>query len=303
MNRWLRVQLFALKTGMKPWVDHPISNFMNALVLSIALALPWSLVQGVSAMLPSMDRWIGDPEISIFFKVKTPLPVVEDARARVMRERAVSGAEIVEPARALSILKEQSQFPDLADALPENPLPYTLVVRFRLGRDIDEARMAGWIDNWKTLDGVEHVQFDSAWIRRLRTLLTSLQLLALGVSGLVGVLVVIVTFNTVRLQLVGQKAEVQVLKSLGATDSEVGRPTLWWALSLAILAYAMAYAGVLLAMLAADRSVGAYIREFDRQFGFGSPALVWTLIGLAGWTLLVMLGAWASVKRTVWNIR
>ncbi len=303
MNRWFRVQLFAIKTGMKPWVDHPIGNFMNALVLSIALALPWSLVQGVSAMLPSMDRWIGDPEISVFFKVKTPLSVVEDARARVLRERAVSGAEIIPPEKALLILKEQSQFPDLADALPDNPLPYTLVVRFRLGKDVDESLMAGWISAWKQLDGVEHVQFDSQWIRRLRTLLTSLQLLALGVSALVGILVVIVTFNTVRLQLVGQKAEVHVLKSLGATDSEVGRPTLWWSLSLALLAYGMAYAGVAVTMLAADKAVGSYIREFDRHFGFTSPSAIWAFIGLAGWTLLVMLGAWASVKRTVWSIR
>ena len=275
MNRWLRVQLFAIRTGMNPWLDHPVSNFMNALVLAIALALPWSLVQGVSAMLPSMDRWIGDPEISIFFKVKTPLSVIEDARARVMRERAVSGAEIVEPAKALAILKEQSQFPDLADALPENPLPYTLVVRFRLGKDVNESIMTGWVSAWKQLDGVEHVQFDSQWIRRLRTLLTSLQLLALGVSALVGILVVIVTFNTVRLQLVGQKQEVHVLKSLGATDAEVGRPTLWWSLSLALLAYGMAYAGVAVAMLAADRAVGTYIREFDRFFGFSAPSPVW----------------------------
>jgi cell division transport system permease protein len=303
MTRWLRVQWFAIQSGMKPWLDHPISNFMNALVLGIALALPWSLLQGVSAMLPSMDRWVGDPEISIFFKVGTPISMVEDARARVMRERSVSGAEIIDPARALVLLKEQSQFPDLADALPSNPLPYTLVVRFRLGKDVDETLMNGWVTAWKKLDGVEHVQFDSQWIRRLRTLLLSLQVLALGVSALVGVLVIIVTFNTVRLQLVGQKQEVHVLKALGASDAEVGRPTLWWSLSLAMLAYAMAWGGVVIAMLAADSAVGSYIREFDRQFNFSGPSAIWSLIGLSAWTLLVMLGAWASVKRTVWNIR
>ena len=302
MKKWLRMQLFAIRTGMKPWLEHPVGNLMNALVLSIALALPWSLVQGLSAMLPSMDRWIGDPEISIFFKPKTPVAIVEDARARVMRERSVSGAQIIDPSKALSLLKEQSQSPDLIDALPENPLPYTLIVRFRLGNEVDEELMNGWVSNWKKLQGVEHVQFDSQWIRRLRTLLLSLQALAIGVSGLVGILVVIVTFNTVRLQLVGQRQEVEVLKALGASDSEVGRPTLWWALSLSFLAYGMAYLGVLLSMLAADKAVGSYIREFDSHFHFSAPATAWALLGLSAWTLLVMLGAWASVRRTVWSI-
>ena len=60
----------------------------------------------------------------------------------------MSGAEIVDPARALAILKEQSQFPDLADALPDNPLPYTIVEgsreqRLRIASNIVDVLLDG----------------------------------------------------------------------------------------------------------------------------------------------------------------
>lgn len=303
MRKWLRIQWFAMQTGLKAWAHEPMGHLFSALVLSIALLLPWCLIQGLSNMFPTMDRAMGDPEISVFFKPRASLSTVERAKQHISEIKGISGVEVIEPNTALAILKAQSRSPDLADALPENPLPYTLVVRFRLSLQNDDTQTNQWIQSWKKLDGVEHVQFDSAWIGRLRTLLNGLQLLAIGIGALVSVLVVIVTFNTVRLQLVGQKQDIKVLKSLGATNAEVSRPTLWWSFSLAVFAYLLAYLGVIFAMNSADQNVGSYIREFDSQFQFSPPPQHWTLVGLIAWITLVMGGAWASVRQTIGSIQ
>ena len=303
MSRWLRVQWFALMAGLRLWKDQPLSHVLNALVLSIALALPWSLFQGLSALVPSMDKWVGDPEVSIFFKVGAKAQKAEQVAALLQREFVVVDTKIITPEQAAETMKAQSQTPELIDALPSNPLPYTVVVKLKIKGDESDRDIDALVKEWKKLDGVEHVQYDAQWIKRLQSVLASARLLALGLAAVVGLLVVIVTFNTVRLQLVTQKQELTVLKALGATDTEVGRPTLWWAISLSLLAFGLAYAGVYGAMHASDNAVGIWVRQFDADFAFAAPHAL-TTAGLAVcWIALVMIGAWASVRKTIWSIR
>jgi cell division transport system permease protein len=300
--RWLRLQWFALLAGLRLWADQPFSHLLNALVLSIALALPWTLFQGLSALVPSMDRWVGDPEVSVFFKPRTDETTVDSVEAVIQRDFGVNDVKKITPDQAAAQMKAQSRSPDLIDALPSNPLPYTLIVRLRVEAD-KTLDIDSLVAAWQALPGVEHVQFDAQWMRRLQSVLNSLRWLALGLATVIGLMVVIVTFNTVRLQLVSHRQEVMVLKALGATDTEVGRPTLWWAMSLAVVAFLLAYGGVFGAMQACDEAVGLWVRQFDMDFAFLPPSGLTVLALAVCWAALVMIGAWASVRKTVWTMR
>ena len=55
-------------------------------------------------------------------------------------------------------------------------------------------------------------------------------------------------------------------------------------------------------MSMADEAVGHWIRQFDHDFVFAQPSQLITLgLGL-GWLVLVVTGAWVSVKTTVLRI-
>lgn len=300
--RWLRLQWFSISAGLKLWLDEPLGHLFNALVLAIALAMPWTIVQGLSAILPSMDRWVGDPEISLYFKPNAELDSVKSAAAQLKRDFDLSSVNLVTPEQALERLRIQSQTPDLAEALPENPLPYTVVVLLKVNASTDPQMIEAKISEWQNFTGVEHVQYDAQWVRRLQSVLNGTQIIAMALAALIAGMVLVVTFNTVRLQLIRNKAEVHVLKALGATDTEVGRPTLWWSVSLALLAFGLAYAVVSAAMGLADEAAGQLIREFDSDFRFQQPNGITALGLILVWVALVMVGAWASVKSTVLRI-
>lgn len=300
--RWLRLQWFSISAGLKLWLDEPFGHLFNALVLAIALAMPWTIAQGLNAIVPSMDRWVGDPEISLYFKPDAPLDSVKSAAAQLKRDFDLNSVDIVTPKQAMEKLRAQSQTPDLAAALPENPLPYTVVVVLEVDATTNTQAIEEKIAQWRQFAGVEHVQYDAQWVRRLQSVLNSTQILAIALAVLIAGMVLVVTFNTVRLQLIRNQAEVHVLKSLGATDTEVGRPTLWWAVSLALVAFALAYAVVSGAMGMADNAAGQFIREFDNDFRFEQPSGVTALGLVLVWVVLVMVGAWASVKSTVMRI-
>ena len=190
----------------------------------------------------------------------------------------------------------------MAEALPENPLPYTVVVVLEVDATTDTQAIESKIAQWQNFTGVEHVQYDAQWVRRLQSVLNGTQIIAMALAVLIAGMVLVVTFNTVRLQLIRNQAEVHVLKSLGATDTEVGRPTLWWSVSLALVAFGLAYAVVSGAMGLADDAAGTFIREFDRDFRFEQPSGITALGLILVWVVLVMVGAWASVKSTVLRI-
>ena len=300
--RWLRLQWFSISAGLKLWLDEPLGHLFNALVLAIALAMPWTIAQGLSAIVPSMDRWVGDPEISLYFKPDATLDSVKSAAAQLKRDFDLDSVTIVTPEQAMERLRTQSQTPDLAEALPENPLPYTVVVVLEVDATTDTQAIETKIGQWQNFTGVEHVQYDAQWVRRLQSVLNGTQIIAMALAVLIAGMVLVVTFNTVRLQLIRNQAEVHVLKSLGATDTEVGRPTLWWSGSLALVAFGLAYAVVSGAMGLADDAAGTFIREFDRDFRFEQPSGITALGLVLVWVVLVMVGAWASVKSTVLRI-
>ena len=300
--RWLRLQWFSISAGLKLWLDEPLGHLFNALVLAIALAMPWTIAQGLSAIVPSMDRWVGDPEISLYFKPDATLDSVKSAAAQLKRDFDLDSVNIVTPEQAMERLRTQSQTPDLAEALPENPLPYTVVVVLEVDASTNTQAIEDKIAQWQNFTGVEHVQYDAQWVRRLQSVLNGTQIIAMALAVLIAGMVLVVTFNTVRLQLIRNQAEVHVLKSLGATDTEVGRPTLWWSVSLALVAFGLAYAVVSGAMGLADDAAGTFIREFDRDFRFEQPSGITALGLILVWVVLVMVGAWASVKSTVLRI-
>ena len=300
--RWLRLQWFSISAGLKLWLDEPLGHLFNALVLAIALAMPWTIAQGLSAIVPSMDRWVGDPEISLYFKPDATLDSVKSAAAQLKRDFDLDSVNIVTPEQAMERLRTQSQTPDLAQALPENPLPYTVVVVLEVDATTDTQAIEAKIAQWQNFTGVEHVQYDAQWVRRLQSVLNGTQIIAMALAVLIAGMVLVVTFNTVRLQLIRNQAEVHVLKSLGATDTEVGRPTLWWSVSLALVGFGLAYAVVSGAMGLADDAAGTFIREFDRDFRFEQPSGITALGLILVWVVLVMVGAWASVKSTVLRI-
>ena len=107
------------------------------------------------------------------------------------------------------------------------------------------------------------MQLDSAWVRRLDALLrigrTSVVLLAL----LLGVGLVAITFNTIRLQVMTSRAEIELSRLLGATDAFIRRPFHYFGVLLGLLGGVVAWlivGGATLWLQGADRRTGATLQ-------------------------------------------
>ena len=294
MRRWLRHHAQSFAQTFHKLAASPVSSGLNVLVIAIALALPlggYVLLANLQALLQGLPV---DEQISVFFDPAAGRRDVQTVEQVLRSQPGVREVRFVSKDAALGRLRRTAQLEDIVAALKTNPLPDALIVTLAAGAPGALERITATA---RAQPLVNHVQGDADWARRLKAVLslgrTGLMLLA----GLLGVALVAVTFNTIRLQILTQREEIEVSRLVGATDEYIRGPFFYLG-ALQGLMGGLASLGIVatfLALLDGDVTTlaGLYGTVF-RVSGLGwSDSAAFLLFGaLLGW-----LGAFLSVSR------
>jgi len=271
------------------------------LVVAIALALPFAGLTVLENMRPVSAQLAVEPEISVFLSIDTPrqrASALAPEIQRVLQTSQTGGTiEFIPRENALSALKERSAIADAITTLGNNPLPDGYVLKLAGFENAQDARRVDQIAvQLKGLPGVEYVQVDSAWVQRLSALLNVLRMALLFLAATLGVVVVAVVFNTIRLQVMTQREEIEVSRLVGATDGFICRPFYYSGALLGLAAGALALGVVGLGM----RPLNAAIAEFARLYAseFQLVPLGWLLT-----TSLLLLSAFLGLCGAMLSVR
>src|SRR5206468_3880997 len=200
--------------------------------------------------------------------------------------------------QALDALRAKSGLSDVLTTLGDNPLPDSYVMKLEgFTGNIDAARVDGLAEQMRTLPGVDSVQVDSAWVKRLAALMNVLRLALLLLAVTLGVVVIAVVFNTIRLQVLTQREEIAVSKLLGATDNFIHRPFYYTGALLGLCSGAVALGAVALGLRPLNGAIAEFARLYASDFQLAPlapPALAGLLAISAA---LGLVGAMLSVKR------
>jgi cell division transport system permease protein len=301
MNIWFRQHRFALGAALSHVRKAPGSFLFNVLVVAVALALPFAGVTLLDNVRPMADQLSVDPEISLFMKADAPREDAQSLAPQLQRILAGSRAKVsfIPREQALENLKAKSGLTDVIETLGDNPLPDSYVMKLEgfASTSIDAPRVDAIAEQLRALPGVDSVQVDSAWVKRLAALLGVLRLALLLLAITLGVVVIAVVFNTIRLQVLTQRDEIAVSKLLGATDNFIHRPFYYTGALLGLCAGAVALGAVALAL----RPLNAAIAEFARLYASEFQLAPLPPLGLAGLLAisagLGLVGAMLSVQR------
>ncbi|HWW72685.1 MAG TPA: permease-like cell division protein FtsX [Duganella sp.] len=269
MTHWFRQHRYALAAALGHLRRSPGSFLFNIIVVAIALALPFTGVTLLDNVRPMSEQLSVDPEISVFLKQDTPREQAEGLAVQLRQTLPDKQAKIIFTSRekALDSMKEKSGLADVLTTLGENPLPDSYVLRldaFRLaqsGGDVDQLA-----EQIRALPGVDTVQVDSAWVKRLAALLNILHLGLLLLAVTLGTVVVAVIFNTIRLQVMTQREEILVSKLIGATDSFIHRPFYYTGALLGLCAGGLALGVVSLTLRPLNTAIAEFARLYASEF-------------------------------------
>lgn len=300
MNIWFRQHRFALGAALSHLRKAPGSFLFNVLVVAVALALPFAGVTLLDNVRPLSEELSVDPEISLFLKADTPRDQAQALAPQLQQILRGSHAKVsfVPREQALDKLKDKSGLTDVIETLGDNPLPDSYVMKLEgFTSTADAARVDGLAEQMRALPGVDAVQVDSAWVKRLAALLGVLRLALLLLAITLGVVVIAVVFNTIRLQVLTQREEIAVSKLLGATDNFIHRPFYYTGALLGLCAGAVALGAVALALRPLNTAIAEFARLYASEFQLtplpplGMAALLAISAGLG------LVGAMLSVQR------
>lgn len=295
LRGWLRRHAFSLLSSIGALVRAPVASGMTVGVLAIALCLPLGLyvaLDNLESMNTDLERL---ESISVFLDVE-----IDEQEARRMASSLSTAPDIltVDPISPDAGMRELAGATGMDDLeLGEVPLPWVLEVT--PAREGDVGRLAG---RMRSLDGIDQVIVDLAWLRRLDSLLSVFGRLVQLLAGLFGLAVLFVIANTIRAEIQARHEEIEVMALVGATPAWIRRPFLyaglWMGLLGGLFAWLLVQAGLWL-LAGPVRDLGA---------AYGTPAallpppaaLVTALIAGAG--LLGILGAAIAVSRHLHRI-
>jgi cell division transport system permease protein len=281
VRAWLRHHRQALSSATKKL------SWLNALVIGIALALPAGGYALLESLRPAGARLALEPRISLFLEPQVRRADAEALGKRLRADPRIAAVRFVPREEALKEMSAVQGLSEVIGALGRNPLPDAFVVTSRQDLAGELAR----------LPGVAHVQADAVWARRLAAAAAIVELGLWLLAALLGAGLVAVIFNTIRLQILTQRDEIEVSKLIGATDAFIRRPFYYLGLLQGLVGGAVALVLVAAALALLNREVSGLAESYGSSFRLGflsaAEALAVALFaGLLGW-----LGAQLSVTR------
>jgi cell division transport system permease protein len=198
---------------------------MIILVIGVTLALPAAINVIVKNVQSVSSSWNNALDFSVYLKQSVSVAEAENL-SQLIRQRAdIESVELITAEQALAEFKQQSGFGAALDQLGENPLPHALVVRPGPGNT--GASLTLLQEEIGNLPETELVQVDTEWVQRFHAILDIVrQAIAIG-SALLGMAIVVIIGNTIRLDIENRREEIEVTKLIGADNAFVRRPFLW----------------------------------------------------------------------------
>jgi cell division transport system permease protein len=274
---------------------HPFSSAMIILVIAVTLALPAAINVIVKNTQAISGGWDNALDFSLFLKQGLSESEARNLAALIEQRADVESVRFVSSATALAEFRELSGFGAALDQLPDNPLPHTLVVRPGAGNT--GASMLLLQEELGNLPEAEYVQVDTEWVQRFHAILDIVQqAIAIG-AALLGIAIVVIIGNTIRLDIENRRDEIEVTKLIGASNAFVRRPFLWtgfwYGLFGGLLALGLVYYGLFLLEGPVARLAGLYQANIAiASMGAAEAA------GIVGISIsLGLFGSWFTAAR------
>jgi len=299
---WLRQHAAAAMDALRHLLRSPGNFILNVLVVSIALALPFAGLSALENVRPISQQMSVEPEISIFMQLDASRETVQTMGKTIdkaLKDTGTQGrVEFVPKEKAFDALKNKTGLADVLATLGANPLPDSYVLRLPgFGNAMDAGRVDTIASRLKDAPGVDAVQIDSEWVKRLAALLRILRLVLLFLGVTLGAVVIAVVFNTIRLQVMTQREEIEVSRLLGATNSFIHRPFYYTGALLGLCAGLVALGLVIAAQRPLNTAILDFARLYASEFQLALPSAMAVTLLLAVSALLGLLGAMLSVRR------
>ena len=285
----------AAKNAVRQLFKQPLATLLILVMLAIAMSLPLALYLGVQSSQAILGKLNESPQITLYMEQNA-----DEADSAVVKEllaadKRIEKSEFIGKAQGLSELQTSMGEQDIVSMLDSNPLPDAFVVSPKPGGTPSE--MQALRQDLAKLPMVESAQLDTEWMQTLYQIDDFVQKVLAFLSVTLSVAFVLVAHNTIRLQILSRKEEIEITKLLGAPSSFIRRPFLYQAVWQSLLA-----AGLSLALCAwLIHATQPLVAQIFRPYGLNIEWRffhTWEWLSVCGIVAaLGIAGAWLATRQ------
>ncbi len=273
------------------WRNGVMSLAATATMILMLLLLAgfWVIQTGLTAGLEFVEQ-----KVQVVAELKEPVApiLVDDLQARVAAMPEVASVEFVSKEEAIARFRErekQKGHEDLTQFLDTNPLPASLQITLR-----DPNNYGSVVDFLRKESTVAKVDPVESYVNRLLTVTTILRTAGVVILGLVGLTVLFIIINTIRLAVVARSEEIEIMRLVGASDAFVRWPFIFEGALVGAIGAAVT---LVLFALVADPLSGVMTSFFEvLPLQLGSLVRDVVVLTVGAGLGLGSLGAWLSVR-------
>lgn len=205
-------------------------SLATVLVVSITLFTIGSLIFSRSLLSSTLAQVKDKVDISVYFKINAGEEEILALKESILSKDEVKSVEYISSEQALENFKERHKNNALItqslDELSENPLGAALNIK---ANDTSQYEgIARFLESGagsqnSIIDKINYFQ-NKIVIERLAKIIDSAKKLGFGISVILIVISVLVTFNTIRMAIYTSRDEISVMKLVGAGNKYISGP-------------------------------------------------------------------------------
>lgn len=294
MSLWLSQHQQPLKLVIGRMRNNLMATLLMFCVIGVTLCLPAILYTVVD----NLSRLTGDveskPQISLFLKLDGSNKA--EIEAQLKKHADVASFEFVSKDDAWSKMQQDKNTADAAASLEKNPLPDAFYIT---PKNISPDNIGHLQEEMQKWNGVELAQVDANWVKRLDTILKLGKKAVFVLVVLLGFALITVIGNTIRLQIMTQREEIEVSKLIGATNPFIRRPFLYAGVLYGLGGGLAALIILTFVTMLFNFSVTEIADLYASNFRLHLPSGLSILVLLVSATGLGWLGSYFAVNRTL----
>ena len=296
---WLSHHRRVCLSTLAELLGNPVSSMMTWLVIGIALGLPlilYVVLQNVSSI---SGDWGGKPRVALYLTQEATLQAGQALTRQIEQRVDIDEAVFISSTNALQEFQRRSGFGEVLSTLDRNPLPHVIEVVPANPDPIDLKRL---VSAWELNALIGNVSVDLQWLERLFALLVFAERLVTALAIVLGLGVMLIMGNTIRLAIENRRQEIEVIKLVGGTDAFVRRPFLylgfWYGLGGAVTAFFLLQTSLYFLSSPVEMLAQSYRDNFALQ----GLDLLGNLLLLVSGSILGIIGSVLAVSRHLADI-
>lgn len=283
----------------------PANTINTTLIVAISLLLPLFLYVVVKSSEGLSESWQGRPQISVFLQTNVTTNEAQLIFQEVQLHPSIELAEFVTPKQALEefrLLSRNSSLDEELAFIGENPLPPSIVL---MPNNISATPSAlrELTEQLEKIEGIDNIRLDLDWTQRFNAILSVVKRAGLLLSVLLAVALILIVGNTIKLLIYNRRDEIEIAKLVGATNTFVRRPFLYFGSMIGFLGSILALIFLLISASLIDQPLSELASMYQSKSLLHSLSAIEILTVLGVGPALGWLAARWSVAQHLWRIR